>query len=234
MALTAKEAAALAIIGINEVMLKGQGVTARSIKSLGRAAVKLTPWLARGAVATAPGVARTVGTLAAANPISTGVGLGASFLASQPGQQLLGSAEQRGAMDRIRAQQMFDEWWYTQFARPGEMVQQTLESPTFQQAVKAKAKRKVSKYNRAVKLGMKAVKASKFHGKPGKLSNPKKTFATVAKTASKVLQGKIKGRPRVKATGLIKRTIEKAFPGIVKQKPKRRRGNGKGWSVTVN
>ena len=226
MALSAKEAAALAIIGIDEAMLKGRGVTVRTIKSLGKAAVKLTPWIARGAVATAPGVARTVGTLAAANPISTGVGLGASFIASQPGQQLLSSAEQRGAMDRIRAQQMFDEWYYGHVTRPGEMIQQTLESPTFQKQVK----RKVSKYNKAVKLGMAAVKKSKFHGKPGRLSNPKKTFATVAKTASKVLQGKIKGRPRVKATGLIKRTIEKAFPGIVKQKPKRRR---KGWSVTV-
>ena len=226
MALSAKEAAALAIIGINEAMLKGRGVTARTIKSLGKAAVKLTPWIARGAVATAPGVARTVGALAAANPVSTGVGLGASFLASQPGQQLLGSAEQRGAMDRIRAQQMFDEWYYGHVTRPGEMIQQTLESPTFQKQVK----RKVSKYNKAVKLGMAAVKKSKFHGKPGTLRNPKKTFATVAKTASKVLQGKIKGRPRVKATGLIKRTIEKAFPGIVKQKPKRRRGYS---SITV-
>ena len=190
MALTAKESAALAIIGINEVMLKGQGVTARSIKSLGRAAVKLTPWLARGAVATAPGVARTVGTLAAANPYSTGVGLGASFLATPSGQQLLGAAEERGQMDRVRAQQAFDEWWYTQFTRPGEMVQQTLESPTFQKAVVTKAKRKVSKYGRAIKAGMKAVKASKFSGKPGKITNAKKAFATVSKVTSAVNKGK--------------------------------------------
>jgi len=219
MALSAKEAAALAIIGINEVMLKGQGVTARGIKVLGKAAVKLTPWIARGAVATAPGVARTVGTLAAANPVSTGLGLGASFLASQPGQQLLGSAEERGAMDRIRAQQALDEYIYSRFTRPAEMVQDTLTSPTFQKQVK----RKVSKYNRAVKLGMAAVKKSKFDGKPGTLSNPKKTFSTVAKTASKVLKGTMKRRPRAKATGLIKRTIEKAFPGLVR-KPKRRVG----------
>ena len=89
MALTAKEAAALAIIGINEVMLKGQGVTARGIKTLGKAAVKLTPWIARGAVATAPGVARTIGTLAKRNPISTGLGLGSYALARPEGQALL-------------------------------------------------------------------------------------------------------------------------------------------------
>jgi len=223
MALSAKEAAALAIIGIDELMLKGRGVTARTIKSLGRAAVRLTPYVARGAVAGAPIAARTIGTLAAANPYSTGVGLGASFLASSPGQQLLGAAEERGQMDRVRAQQAFDEWWYTQFTRPGEMVQQTLESPTFQRQVK----KKVSKYNRAVQRGMKAVKASKFDGKAGKLSNPKKTFATVAKTVSKVMRGK--KVPRTRATGLVKRTIEKMFPKLVKPKPKRRRG----YTLTV-
>ena len=190
MALTAKEAAALAIIGINEVMLKGQGVTARGIKTLGKAAVKLTPWLARGAVATAPGVARTVGTLAAANPISTGVGLGASFLASQPGQQLLATAGERGQMDRVRAQQAFDEWYYGSFTRPGEMVQETLASPTFQKMVVTKAKRKVSKYGRAIKVGMAAVKKSKFGGKPGKITNAKSVFSTVSKVTSAVNKGK--------------------------------------------
>ena len=190
MALTAKEAAALAIIGINEVMLKGQGVTARGIKVLGKAAVKLSPWIARGAVATAPGVARTVGALAAANPISTGVGLGATFLASQPGQQLLSAAGERGQMDRVRAQQAFDEWWYGQVTRPAEMIQQTLASPTFQGMVVTKAKRKVSKYGKAIKAGMQAVKSSKFSGKPGKITNAKKVFSTVSKVTSAVNKGK--------------------------------------------
>jgi len=190
MALTAKEAAALAIIGVNEVMLKGQGVTARGIKTLGKAAVKLTPWIARGAVATAPGVARTVGTLAAANPISTGVGLGATFLASQPGQQLLSAAGERGQMDRVRAQQAFDEWYYGSVTRPAEMVQQTLASPTFQKMVVTKAKRKVSKYGRAIKVGMAAVKKSKFGGKPGKITNAKSVFSTVSKVTSAVNRGK--------------------------------------------
>ena len=209
MALTAKEAAALAIIGINEVMLKGQGVTARGIKSLGKAAVKLTPWLARGAVATAPGVARTIGAAAAASPVSAGLGIGTTFLASPPGQQLLGAAAERGQMDRVRAQQAFDEWWYTQFTRPGEMVQQTLESPTFQRMVVTKAKRKVSKYGKAIKAGMKAVKASKFAGKPGKITNAKKVFSTVSKVTSAVNKGK-----KVASKG-IRGTIARAVRRIL-------------------
>ena len=190
MALTAKEAAALAIIGINEIMLKGQGVTARSIKSLGRAAVKLTPWIARGAVATAPGVARTIGAAAAASPVSTGLGLGATFLASPPGQQLLAAAEERGQMDRVRSQQLLDQWVYENITRPKELIGETLTDPSKQKMVGRAIRRKVSKYSKAIKAGMKAVKASKFGGKPGKITNAKKVFATVSKVTSAVNKGK--------------------------------------------
>ena len=95
-------------------------------------------------------------------------------------------------------------------------------------AVKAK-KRQRSLYNRAVSKAMKAVKASSFNGKKGTLSNPKKTFGTVSKTVSKVMKGK--KVPRTKASGLIKRTIEKTFPSIKKpkgrpSKTKKRRRKG--------
>ena len=190
MALSAKEAAALAIIGINEVMLKGQGVTARSIKSLGRAAVKLTPWIARGAVATAPGVARTIGAAAAANPYAAGLGLGTTLLATQPGQDLLAAAEERGKMDRVRSQQLLDQWVYENVTRPKELIGDTLASPTFQRAVVSKVKRKVSNYSKAIKVGMSVVKKSKSFGKPGVITNAKKAFSTVSKVTSAVNRGK--------------------------------------------
>lgn len=56
--------------------------------------------------------------------------------------------------------------------------------------VPLRKKRKVSKYQKAVKAAMAAVKKSKFGGKPGKISNPKKTFATVNKVTSAVNKGK--------------------------------------------
>ena len=94
---------------------------------------------------------------------------------------------------------------------------------------KAGKKRK-SMYNKAVSKAMKAVKASAFDGKKGTLRSSKKTFAKVAKTVSRVMKGQ--KVPKVKATGLIKRTIEKAFPRLVKPKPKRRRGGTKsGYTV---
>ena len=67
---------------------------------------------------------------------------------------------------------------------------ETARRPDVQQAAVRVAKRKVSKYSRAVKAGMSAVKASKFGGKKGKISNAKTVFSTVNKVASAVNKGK--------------------------------------------
>ena len=94
---------------------------------------------------------------------------------------------------------------------------------------KAGKKRK-SMYNKAVSKAMKAIKASPYNGKKGAITNAKKTFGMVSKTVSKVMKGR--KVPKVRATGLIKRTIEKAFPRLVKPKAKRRRGGTKsGYTV---
>jgi len=68
---------------------------------------------------------------------------------------------------------------------PGQL-EMAVTSPVFKPAVK----RKVSKYSKAVKGAMAAVKKSKFGGKPGKISNAKSVFATVNKVASAVNKGK--------------------------------------------
>jgi flavin-binding protein dodecin len=67
---------------------------------------------------------------------------------------------------------------------------ETARRPDVQRTAVRVAKRKVSKYSKAVKAGMSAVKASKFGGKKGKISNAKSTFATVNKVASAVNKGK--------------------------------------------
>lgn len=65
--------------------------------------------------------------------------------------------------------------------------------------------RKQSKFNKAVSKGMKAVKRSKFLGKPGKFTNPKKAFGTVTKVVSRVKKGAKVSTKGV--TGVIKRAI---------------------------
>ena len=74
-----------------------------------------------------------------------------------------------------------------------------------------KAKRKVSPYAKGVQAGMKALKASKFNGKAGKLTNAKKAFATVSKTVSAIRKGK-KVR-RTGGTGVVARAASK-IPAI--------------------
>jgi len=69
-------------------------------------------------------------------------------------------------------------------------------------------KKRPSKYNSGVKKGMRALKKSTSYGKRGTLVNPKRAFATVAKTVSKLMRGKkvsSKG-----PTGVVKR----ALPGF--------------------
>jgi hypothetical protein len=185
MALTNTEKLALAGFGINEALLKGSGVGARTIKALGKAAVKLTPYVAppvaRGAVGVGRAALGGAATLARRNPVAaTGVGLLA--------------AQQAGAFDPIEEEIRVRVDDAVQRAMAPVEVAQT---DMFRSAIKTKAKRKVSKYSKAVKAGMKAVKASKFGGKPGKITNAKTAFATVNKVASAVNKGK-----KVAKTGL--------------------------------
>ena len=118
-----------------------------------------------------PLAARTaaVGTgLAAANPAMTGAAIGLGALQTQPGQQLLDLAEERGRMDRIR-------------------FEQALTDLTI--GVKKRKAKSSSKFNKMVSIGMKTMKASTSYGKKGTITNSKKAFAKVTTTASKILKG---------------------------------------------
>ena len=155
-----------------------------------------------GAARAAPVVAST----AAANPLVAGTALGLGALATPPGQALLDAAAVRGAADRIAAQQAVEEAIFKATVLPARQLQSAVESPVFKPAVK----RKVSKYSKAVKAGMKAVKTSKFIGKKGTISNAKTAFKTVNRVASAVNKGK-----KVSAKG-VTGTISRAIKGILK------------------
>ena len=198
MALTTTEKLALLALGIDEAMLKGQGVAARTIKAIGKAAVKVSPYVARTVV---PAASRGVGAIARRNPVGFGAGLGLGFLETPPGEALLEMAAERGAADRRALEQAIDERIFR--------ATRVAEDPFVQQSVKSTIKRKASKYSRAVKAGMKAVKASKFNGKKGKISNPKQTFATVNKVVSAVNKGKKVATKGVRGT--IARAARRIF-----------------------
>jgi hypothetical protein len=175
-----------------------------------RAAVRaIIPQVVRAGKVIAPVAGRTAASLAAANPVSTGLGLGLGFTQTPTGQALLESAAERGAADRVRAQQMYDEFVFRNLVREPQMVADIVTSPQFEDVVRSKARKKVSKYSKAVKAGMAAVKKSKFIGSPGRITNAKKAFGTVNKVVSAVNKGK-----KVSSKG-IRGTIARAARRIL-------------------
>jgi len=124
----------------------------------------------------------------ATNPFIAGTALGLGALQTEPGQDLLAAAAERGRMDRIRFEQALTD----------------LEVGVGKSKIKVK-----SKFNKAVSKGMKVVKASASYGKKGTITNAKKAFSVVTKTASAINKG-----GKVAKSG-IKRKIGLAIRSIL-------------------
>jgi len=179
MALSLIEKTALAAFGLDEIMLKGSGVGARAVKTLGKAAVRMAPYAGRAAVGAAGLGARgaVAGIAAIPPPVAAGAGLGYVALRSERGQQLLAEAEEHGRRSRVayeRAQAEMDT--------PGVPYgYPTLAAAAAVPVARTAAKRVATKFNRAVKKGMAAVKKSTSNGKRGKLAKPRAALAMVSK-----------------------------------------------------
>ena len=153
-----------AVYGYIVGRLAPKGITRKALQAAVVAAVTtgraVSPYVARGAVAAAPPVARAL-----ANPyIGVPLAVGAGGYAAQQ------YFEESGIQEEVNV------------ARDHFLA--TLQ-PT---AVKAK-KRIRSTYNRAVSKAMKAVKKSTKGGPKGTLTNAKKTFGQVSKAVSKARKG---------------------------------------------
>jgi len=140
----------------------------------------------------------TVPAAAAAGPFvpaAIGAGLGYAALQTDPGQQLLEAAAERGRQDRIRLERK---------------IQDTLA------LVPIKRKRRMTKFNRSVKAGMKIIKDSTSYGKKGVINAPKKAFGAVNKVISNVNKGK-----KITAKGVLRKVALKAKKIIGKPKPRK-------------
>ena len=73
----------------------------------------------------------------------------------------------------------------------------------------ARPKKKTSKFNKAIRAGMLAAKASTSYGAKGKINNAKKAFSAVTKTASKINKGgKVAKKGALRKIGLaIKKVL---------------------------
>jgi len=137
----------------------------------------------------------TVPAAAAAGPFvpaAIGAGLGYAALQTDPGQQLLEAAAERGRQDRIRLERK---------------IQDTLALAPI------KRKRRMTKFNRSVKEGMKIIKDSTSYGKKGVINAPKKAFSAVNKVISNVNKGK-----KITAKGVLRKVALKAKKIIGKPK----------------
>jgi len=155
---------------------------------------RVSPPVARGALGVGRAALGAGATLARRNPVAA-TGLGALAL------------QQAGAFDPVEdaISRLVDER-VAAIQAPFAVASQ----PMVQQAAGRVAKRKVSKYSKAIKSGIAAVKKSKFGGKPGKITNAKSVFSTVSKVTSAINKGK-----KVSAKG-IRGTIGRAVRGILK------------------
>jgi hypothetical protein len=158
MAFSKLEKAMALVIGLD---IAAPGFSRAAAKAAVGAIGRVTPPLARAAATTTTG-------LAAANPALTGAAIGLGALQTEPGQDLLAAAAERGRMDRIRFEQALTDLTVS---------------------TKKKSKKTKSKFNKAVSAGMKIAKASTSYGKKGVLNSPKKAFSVVTKTASRINKG---------------------------------------------
>jgi len=93
--------------------------------------------------------------------------------------------------------------------------------------IPTKRKKAMTKFNRAVKEGMKIVKASSSYGKKGTISNSKKAFSAVTKAVSKARKGGklakkgILRKVQTKAKGILGKMAKKAKAAQTKAKKDR-------------
>ena len=89
--------------------------------------------------------------------------------------------------------------------------------------VPSKRKKAMTKFNKAVKEGMKIVKASKSYGKKGTISNGKKAFSAVTKAVSKARKG-----GKLAAKGVLRKVQQKAKQILGKEVQLRKKGKRPG------
>ena len=138
----------------------------------------------RGVAGAAAAAARTGGRYAIRSGLQTPQGRG--LLAAVAYSELVDELNER---DREIARREGTENVFMEATRqlPGPIPM----LPGFTASLAKKARKKtVSKFNKAVSVGMATVKKSKSFGKPGSFSNSKKAFATVTRTISGLKKGR--------------------------------------------
>ena len=138
------------------------------------------------------------------------------------GQDIVsGQALMQTVLEGLQAQQRLEALGTRFQGSPGiAMPGSTIVSEAISTAlVPSKRKKAMTKFNRAVKEGMKIVRSSNSYGKKGTISNSKKAFAAVTKAVSKARKG-----GKLPKKGVLRKVQSKAKGILGKIGKKTRRG----------
>ena len=178
-----------------------------------RALVKAGPAIARGIIRYGPTAALTAARVTPTPLAAAAVGAAAiqnrERIADAAGniyERVVPAAQEYGSSVLERA---LDPETYTQ--RPSGPV---LGGDRLMQGLLGKTKKKPTKFNTAVKRGMKILKDSTSYGKKGTINNAKKAFTAVTKAASSVSRGR-----KAPKSG-IRRKLHTAMSKILPKKKK--------------
>ena len=192
--------------GIADFLTEGR-LSAPIARGTKAALKKAAPAIARGLIRYGPTVAITA---ARVTPTPLAAAATGAFLV-QNREQVRDVAG--NVYERVQpAAQAYGEGLMERLRDPQQLLPvETGQSPAIEKLFglpSGKPRRKIaSKFNKAVKAGMSAVRNSTSYGKKGTINNAKKAFSAVTKVASKVNRGKkvaVKG-----VTGTIARAVRK-------------------------
>ena len=210
--LTRKQAEYLVAAGAAVDFLTGQRISTPIARRINAALRRAAPTVGRSLVSTTARLGGTALGLAArgagaarfiAMRHPAGAALGLTYVAVKNRDQIMNLLEQ-GYEIAEEASPFIEERASQSIADPASVL--PARDPISVLGLK-KPKRRRSSYNKAVSSAMKAVKKSKFMGKPGKFSSPKKAFATVNRTVSKIKKGAKVGTKGV--SGVIKIAVRR-------------------------
>jgi hypothetical protein len=221
-----KDLALLAVgWGIADFLTEGrlQRPVSRATKSALR---KAAPAIGRGIIKYGPTVVKTAARVTPGPVAGAALGV-AAFQNRERIADAAGNVYERvapvvqdygaGVVERT-----FDPETYAPMGEPRDLTPFGIGDP-----IKRPTRKRLSKFNQAIKKGMSTVKGSTSYGKKGVINNAKKAFSMVTKVASGVSRGR-----KAPKSG-IRRKVHSAISKILPKKKKTKPGKTK-YKITVN
>jgi len=217
----------LLAVGFGIADFLSEGRLTKPISKATKAALrKAAPAIARGIIRYGPTVASTAARVTPGPVAAAALGVAAfqnreriTDAAGNIYEKVAPAAQEYGAGV---VQRTLDPETYAPMGEPRNLTPFGVGDP-----IPRLTKKRVTKFNQAIKKGMSIIKNSTSYGKKGKINNAKKAFTAVTKAASAVSKGR-----KAPKSG-IKRKLHAAMSKILPKKKKTTKKR-KGYTIKVN